>query len=248
MRPFNDTWPYYSEYWRENKHTYAVHIRNPKWRRNEKLFIAINPFAGMMVANKWEDTQWLWSTNNSDLGKTCRNLIFTRWNHEIMDNCPVRKWWKSAICTPVNENTKCDNLKQDIFALNRSQKLLQIIRHRSSFHLSFLTFLSAVFKLIQVFILLARSFAQITWSVSANICAACIPAASGEITVVHPSPGNQNNNQKSHRSVSHDQYQMCFMHPRNSFIYALKYHPKHDLKFFQYLSESLGPKSKTSVN
>lgn len=128
--------------------------------------------------------------------------------------------WKE-MNTPVNENTKCDNLKQNIFTLNRSQKLLQIIWHCSSFHLSFLTFLSAVFKLIQVFILLARSFAQITWSVSANICAACIPAASGEITVVHPSPGNQNNNQKSHRSVSHDQYQMCFMHPRNSFIYAL---------------------------
>jgi len=49
-------------------------------------------------------------------------------------------------------------------------------------------FLSAYLRPIQTFSLAARSFDHTMWSVSANVCAACIAAPSGDITVTHPRP------------------------------------------------------------
>lgn len=55
-------------------------------------------------------------------------------------------------------------------------------------HLSFLDFLSASFRPIQVLSCLARTLPQITWSLRARIWAAHNAAASGNMTVAQPRP------------------------------------------------------------
>lgn len=55
-------------------------------------------------------------------------------------------------------------------------------------HLSFLDFLSASFRPIQVLSCLALTLLQITWSLRARIWAAHNAAASGNMTVAQPRP------------------------------------------------------------